>query len=129
MRNIFTILAFALALGVVSCGGSKGMAGDVALRAMEHQVNGEVDQMLALMAGTQEQKDMVKQIYETIDYKETAEKMYGKLQGVELISEEYSDDGQECDVVLRVTYEKKSEEQSVEMVRVGGVWLVDMEMD
>ncbi len=125
MKKIKLLFVFVVALIAASCSNGPG---DVAIQIAEAEANGSVNDVVAFVHGTDEERESLASMINSFapgKMKKQQEKR-GKLESAEVIEEVMSEDGKSCKVKLKLVFEKTGEKQDTEkLTLVDGKWGVE----
>ncbi|MDL2213890.1 DUF4878 domain-containing protein [Bacteroides sp. OttesenSCG-928-D19] len=135
MKKVFYFGLVVLAMTILAaCSSGAGSPGKVAAKYATYLADGQYEKFLDGLAMPdnatpeefKEQKDMLLSML-----KEKGDQMIqerGKLQKVEVVSEDIAEDGETAKVKLLNTYEKgESEDQTFKMMKQNGKWKIVLE--
>ncbi|MDR2894911.1 MAG: DUF4878 domain-containing protein [Alistipes sp.] len=136
-KLIYFVLAIAAAGVVASCGGGASTPGAAAKTYMEAMAAGNYDKFMDGIY--MDPEDVADEDPETIERQKTMLKAMleekgaqsieenGKIEKIEVLSEEIAEDGQTADVTLLLTYDTgETEEETVDMHLDGNSWKMEM---
>ncbi|MDR2890060.1 MAG: DUF4878 domain-containing protein [Alistipes sp.] len=137
MKKLFSIVLTIAAVGVMaSCGGGTSTPGAAAKKYTEAMAAGNYDKFLdglyldpeatpEEVTEFEQQKAMLGAMIKEKGAEQTSEK--GGIKGVEIVSEEISEDGLTAAVTMLLTYGNgETEESEMEMRHDGKEWKMDM---
>lgn len=130
MKKIFTLIAVAVAMFMVSCASAPASPSEVAVDYYQYAVDGEFEKLvdcIHIEAETPEEVAEAKAMLNSLFTEKAAPQIEAKggIKSVESLAETVSEDGNEANVQLKITYgDETTKNEDLKMVKVDGKWLM-----